>query len=172
MRTVATDISNFGLVIGDTVTLQLIDSVGNVCVPPFTYTLDETITLTTDTFSKALTENALIPMTTYYRLTLPDESQYIFTVPRSPDGTDTVYDLSALVRIGCFKDVINHSTGAIDDRFLERFEDYLTGGPSDFDGVEMNVVGLYTFYADNVFGTGRTADAMQKLDEYLGGLGE
>jgi hypothetical protein len=172
MRTVASDIANMGLTIGDSVTLQLVDSVGNVCNAPVGGKIDETIVLESSELSFRLMENMLIPMATHYRLTVPDGIRFLFSVPKSHDNEETVHDLEALMRVGCLNGTIDADSGEIDESFLERFENYLLGNQADFSMAEMDVVGLYFYYADVVQGTGRTIDIIKKLDANLAAITE
>jgi hypothetical protein len=172
MRTVASNIEDMGLEIGQSVTLQLVDSVGNVCNTPVGGMKDVTVEISGESITFDLVESDFIPMATHYRMTVPDGTKFLFRVPRSLDNEETAHDLEALMRSGCVESVVDITEGTVSDSMLERFDDWLDGAPPDFSAAEMDMIGLYVYYADIVQLTTRTIDTMQKFDAFLASVEE
>lgn len=165
MRTVTLDVSKLGLVVGNVVTLKLIDSVGNDYVAPSGYTINEDITLTSDTLSVKLLENEKIQNISYYKLILPNKQEFNFQVPLSLENIP--HDLMGLSSICCVDDVINKYTKELSNGFILKLEKYFTGENPHFSDGEQSIINLYEYYANEVIATSSTVDTMKMIDESL-----
>lgn len=165
MREVTLTIAKLGLNVGDVIKLQLIDSVGNVCMANTGYKLDETITLSTPTLNTELLENSYISMLSFYRITLPNGLKFKFSVPFNFEGVP--HDMLSLLQLGCYKGIIDQINGTLTKDFVAKLDLYFTGENPHFTKVELDIVRLYEYYADDVYGTTSTIDIMQMMDEYL-----
>jgi len=171
MRRVSLAITKLGLSVDDVVKLQLVDTIGNLMVSSTGYSLDESITLTTDTFEYNLLESEDINQISYYKLTLPNLLEFNFTLPYSFENA--THDLLSLLSIGCFAGIVSRDGNdtRLDDEFLEKLNLYFTGENPHFNNTERDLVKLYEYYADEVKDTANTIDVMQMMDEYLATLG-
>lgn len=168
MRTVTLDISKFGLIVGDTIKLQLINSVGGICASKSGYTLDATIVLDSTTFEIELLESEYIDMISFYQITLPNTLKFNFTVPSSFENTP--HDLLSLLQLACYKGIINIEENKLEESFVEKLDLFFTGENPHFTNTQKDVVNLYIYYADKVIDTTSTIDIMQMMDEYLATL--
>ena len=168
MRDVTLDISLIGLVVGDIVKLQLVDSMGNAYLRGG-YSIDESITLDTNTFTKNLLENEALGALTHYKLTLASGVYYNFTLPANT--SNKAHDLYPLLKFGCVDSVMN--AGKLDKNFLKKLDVYFSGGDAHFNVRQHDVVTLYEYYANNIIGTSSTStiDIMEKMDIYLSKVG-
>lgn len=167
MRNISLDISKLGLVVGNVIDLQLINSVGNVMSSNAGYALDESITLDSDIFIYALQESDSINHISFYRLTLPNLLSFTFTLPSST--TDKPHDLFSLLSIGCFKGIIEiyRETSKLQDKFIEKLEIYFSGKNPHFSSAESDLVELYEYYGNEIIKTQNTIDIVRSMDEYL-----
>lgn len=165
MREVTLTIAKLGLIVGDVIKLQLINSVGAPCMSSDGYSLDLDITLTSDTFSITIHENEHINMLTFYKLTLPSGMKFNFSVPYSFENI--AHDLLSLLQLGCYEGIINKSNNTLDERFVQKLDNYFTGENAHFSKTELDVVRLYEYYASEVISTSSTVDVFKMMDEYL-----
>ena len=170
MRTVSLEIVSLGLKVGDTILLELVDSVGNTLVSTSGYALKVSIELSTDTFTYDLLETQNINQLSYYKLTLPNTLSFNFTIP---NASDDAHDLLSLLSIGCFDGIIKEDGNRtrLDSRFLEKLNLYFTGENPHFNNTEQDLVNLYEYYADEIKETINTIDIMRLMDEYLATIG-
>lgn len=166
MRTVTLNISKLGLVITNTINLQLVDSVGNIYVSPSGYALDEDIVLDNAVFSKELPISSEMLIISYYKLTLPNSLYFNFQVP-STSLYDAPHDLLSLLSIGCVDGIIDKHEKKLEADFVEKLELYFTGENPHFSAVQKDVVNLFEYYADEIKDGDSTIDIMQMMDEYL-----
>jgi hypothetical protein len=122
MRTVTLDITKFGLIVGDTINIQLINSVGNICTSNSGYSLDATIVLDNTIFTIELLESEFINILSSYQLTLPNTLKFNFTVPYS--FKNTPHDLLSLLKFACYKGIINVENKKIEESYVEKLEIY------------------------------------------------
>ncbi len=167
MRTVATDISKLGLNVGDTLKIQLLNSVGKPFMTRDGYMLDEEIILSEQILSKELRENDTISSKSFYKITLPNKFTFSFTV-KSSDILIPL-DLIGIMRVGCFDGIVDASnnTKKLSDDFIRKLNLYFTGENPFFTNTEKSLVDLYEYYADEIIGTDSTIDIVQMMDEYL-----
>ena len=165
MRDVTLDISLIGLVVGDIVKLQLVDSMGNTYLRGG-YSIDESITLDTNTFTKNLLENEALEVSTHYKLTLPSGVYYNFELHLSSTSTSP-HDLYSLLKFGCVTSIFNKYTSKLENDFVKKLDVYFTGGNAHFNMQQQDVVTLYEYYADNIINTTSTIDIIRVVDEYL-----
>jgi len=169
MRKVSFNITKLGLVIGNTINVKLIDSVGKPTMSTFGYVCDQNITLSSTTQEIELLENEYMAHQTRYKITLPNSLNFTFVVPVSNDTT-APHDLLSLLNIGCIYGIIDVRERRLADDFVEKLELYFTGENPHFSESQKAVVQLYEYFADDVFGTPATIDIMQMMDEYLATL--
>ena len=162
MRDVTLDISLIGLVVGDIIKLQLVDSMGNAYLRGG-YSIDESITLSTATFTKNLLENESLEDLTHYKITLVSGVYYNFILPENT--SNKAHDLYALLKFGCVDSVMN--AGKLDKNFLKKLDVYFSGRDAHFNVRQQDVVTLYEYYADNIINTTSTIDIIRVMDEYL-----
>lgn len=167
MRDVTLDISLIGLSVGDTVTLTLVDSMGNQCTYASDgYTINESITLDSQLFTKTLLENEALEALTHYKITLDSGIYYNFELHLS-DSSAAAHDLYPLLTFGCIASIINKYTQKLDNDFVKKLDVYFGGGNAHFSVQQQDVVRLYEYYADNVINTNYTIDIIRLMDEYL-----
>lgn len=169
MRKVALTISKLGLIIGDVVNIELINSIGSLYVSPTGYQKNENITITTDVLNIDLMENDLMPNITSYKITLPSTVNFTFRVPSSTTSLES-HDLISLFNIGCVKGVIDTFTRALDADFVEKLNDYFTGKNPHFTAAQKDIVALYEYYANEIIDTTTTIDVIEMMDTYLSTL--
>jgi len=169
MRSVSLNISKIGLSVGDTFKLKLVNSVGKLCTTASGYSLDEEITLTDAIFTKELLENSTIPIKTFYKITFIDTTSFLFTVPENP--TSISHDMFSLLKIGCFKEILREADNIVDDSFIKKLDMYFMGNNPHFRELELSVLEMYEYYANEVEQTESTIDSMMFLDEYLSTIG-
>ncbi|MCX6076015.1 MAG: hypothetical protein NTW78_03920 [Campylobacterales bacterium] len=165
MRTVTLNIAKFGLVIGNTIKLQLINSVGGLLLSNSGYMLDSTTILDSKIFEIPLLENEHIDTLSNYKLTLPNNLNFLFKVPSSFENIS--HDMLSLMRIGCTKNIIDIDTKTLDSSFVEKLDIYFSGENPYFTKAQKDVVELYSYYADEILNTQSTIDIMQMMDMYL-----
>jgi len=165
MRTVTLDISKLGLVVGDAIKVQLVNSIGKLLLSSSGYMLDSTTITTANIFEISLLENEYIDSISNYKIILPSTISFTFKVPVSQENNP--HDLLSLMRIGNTKDIINEDTKSLDSEFVKKLDLYFSGENPHFNKTQKNVVELYSYYADNVLKTTSTIDVMQLMDEYL-----
>ena len=164
MRKVQLTVSKFSLIVGDTMSIQLVDTVGNKLISPRGYLFDETITVSSDIVEIELLENDHIHGISNYKLMLPSGLNFNFKVPVS--DTTVPHELTSLLSIGCVYGVIDIDGGRLDDRFVEKLDLFFSGENPHFSDAQKDVVRLYTYYADSVHGGTSTIDVMRMMDEY------
>jgi len=165
MRDVTLDISSIGLSVGDIISLQLVDSMGN----SYNGSVEESITLQSATFTKSLLENEAIEALTYYKLTLPNGIYYNFQLHLDSEST-APHDLYPLLKFGCIASVFSTETNKLDNDFVKKLDIYFSGREAHFSVRQQDVVTLYEYYADNIINTTSTIDIIRKIDEYLSTL--
>lgn len=165
MREVTLDIAKLGLIVGDVLKIQLIDSVGNVCIANSGYMLDTPITLSSTTLSVELLESSYINMLSFYKITLPSGLKFKFNVPFSFEGTP--HDMLSLLQLGCYEGIIDKANSTLSENFVAKLDLYFSGENPYFTKTELDVVRLYEYYANEVIDTTSTIDIMQMMDEYL-----
>ncbi len=165
MRTVTLNISKLGLVVGDVVKIQLINSVGRLLLSTSGYMHDSSTTLTSETFEVSLLENEHIDVISNYKIILPNSLYFIFQVPVSFENTP--HDMLSLMRLGCVNGILDTHTKTLDAGFIEKLDLYFAGENPHFTKAQTDVVSLYAYYADEIFYTTSTIDIMQMMDSYL-----
>lgn len=165
MRNVLLAISKFGLSVGNSVTIQLVDRLGNIYVSPRGFSINQSFTLADSTLSVALEESENILQETHYKLILPSGAEFTFRVPFSEENTP--HDMAALMQIGCVDDVLDRYTGVLCDEMLEKLDLYFLGKNPRFSATQRDVVKLYEYYADEVIDTQATIDVTEMIDIYL-----
>ncbi len=168
MRKVQLTASKLGLIVGDSLSVRLVDTVGNKLVSPMGYLFDETITVSSNVVELELMENDLIPGISNYKLTLPSGLNFNFKVPVS--DTTVPHELTSLLSIGCVYGVIDIDGGRLDERFVQKLDLFFSGENPHFSDAQKDVVRLYTYYADSVYGGTSTIDVMRMMDEYLASI--
>ena len=172
MRSVTTTIAKLGLNIGDTITVQLINSVGKACMTTDGYIYDETIELDSDTLTLLLRENDTILGKSLYKITLPNDFSFSFTVPTATDTDNKPLDLIGILKVGCFENIITiyGDTTVLASGFIEKLDLYFTGENPHFTPTEKSLVDLYVYYADEVIDTDSTIDVVEMMDKHLATL--
>lgn len=165
MREVTLDIAKLGLIVGDAIKLQLVNSVGNVCMASSGYFLDTAITLSSTIFTIELLENEFVNMRSSYKLTLSNGISFNFNVPYSAQNSP--HDLLSLLQLGCYEGIIDKAKNSLDENFVQKLDLYFSGENPHFSKTELDVVRLYEYYANEVIDTTSTIDIMQMMDEYL-----
>lgn len=168
MRKVAFPIAKLNVIIGDKITIKLVDSVGKDAVSTFGYSCNKEITVANAIEEIELLENEFIPFLTNYKLILASELEFTFRVPSSTETTS--HDLISLLNIGCVYGIIDIYERRLDDKFVEKLNLYFTGENPHFTPPQKDVVALYEYYANEVINTTYTIDVIQMMDEYLSTL--
>jgi len=166
MRKVVLNIAKLGLVIGDVISIQLINSIGNITMSPMGY-FNKSFTLSEQIFEVDLLENEAIPTLSSYKITLPNTLSFTFYVP---PPYSTPHDLVSLLTIGCINGIINKETKTLDEDFVKKINLYFTGENPHFSAVQKDVMKLYEYYANEVIDTTYTIDVLQMMDTYLSTL--
>ena len=167
MRDVTLDISLIGLNVSDTITLMLVDSMGQQYTRASDgYTVNESITLDSPLFTKTLLENEALEALTHYKITIASGIYYNFELHLS-DSSSAAHDLYPLLSFGCVNSIINKYTQKLDNDFVKKLGVYFSGGEAHFNVQQQDVVTLYEYYADNVIDTNYTIDVIRLMDEYL-----
>ncbi|MDT8337590.1 MAG: hypothetical protein RQ763_00180 [Sulfurimonas sp.] len=165
MREVTLDIAKLGLIVTDTLQIQLVNSVGNVCMSSSGYKLDTAIVLSSTTLSIELLENSYINMLTFYRITLPSGIKFKFSVPFGLEGIP--HDMLSLLQLGCYEEIIDKDNNTLSSAFVTKLDLYFAGENPHFTKTELDIVRLYEYYANEIIDTTSTIDIMQMMDEYL-----
>jgi len=168
LRDVTLDISLIGLSVGDTITLMLMDSVGNKYSDA--NAIDETITLNSSLFTKTLPENESFKALTHYKITLESGIYYNFELHLS-DSSTKPHDLYPLLSFGCIASILNKYTQKLENEFVNKLDIYFSGGVPHFNIHQQDVVTLYEYYADSVIDKDYTIDIIRLMDEYLSTIG-
>jgi len=167
MRTVSIDISKLRLNVGDKITIQLINSIGDLATTIDGYSLDEEITLDS-VFSKELMPTQDIDFISTYKLIFPNASYINFIVPST---NTTAHDLLSLFKMPCTDGVINKDN-SLSNSFIAKLDLYLIGESPNFNANELNIVKLYEYFADEIISdTTKTIDIMEVMDKYLTTIG-
>ncbi len=170
MRDVTLDIALIGLTVGDVITLELVDSMGNVYTRESDgYSVNETITLDAQIFQKTLEETSAFELLTHYKITLSSGIYYNFELPIS-DTSSAAHDLYPLLKFGCIASILNKYTNKLDNAFVKKLDVYFSVGNPHFSLQQQDVVTLYEYYADNIIDTTSTIDVMRLMDSYLSTL--
>ncbi|MEA2017786.1 MAG: hypothetical protein U9N59_05000 [Campylobacterota bacterium] len=172
MRLIKTTINKLGLKIGDTVTLQLINSVGDIFMTSSGYSLDKKINIISDTLEFSIMETDKIDTISTYKLTLPSSNYFVFTIMSSTSTNP--HELTSLFKIGCYDGVLNISNSKVTllDTFAEKLNLYFLQKINNFTQTEMDIVNLYIYYADEIMQSNMTIDVSQMMDSYLFNLKE
>jgi len=167
MRIVSLPIAKLGLIVGDVIKLELVDSVGNLMVSSSGYALNASITLDATTFEYSLLESESISQLSNYRLTLPNSLTFNFQVPYSFENAN--HDLLSLLQVGCFYGIVTKDGDNVilDEKFIKKIELYLTNKNPHFTDTEKSIISLYEYYADEVLITENTIDIIRLMDIYL-----
>ncbi len=173
MRIVTTSISKLGLKIDDVIKVQLLNSIGKPHMTLDGYSLNEDITIDSDTLELSLKENDSIDAISFYKITTPSEFTFTFEVPISIITDNPKHDLISLLNIGCFDGIIDikNKTKILNINFLEKLEHFFTGENPHFTKNEESLIKLYEYYANEIIGTESTIDIVQMMDEHLATLG-
>ena len=167
MRKVVLDIDKLGLSVGDTISISLVDKMGNIATQEHYY--NKNFIIQTQLFECELFENGLLHNETFYRLTLPTNEQFNFRVHASEDSTPL--DMFALFSLSCYDSIIrreNEKLVVVDAAFVTELEKYFIGESYHFTPLQRNLVNLYeNYYAQEIRPTTRTIDAVELLDRYL-----
>jgi hypothetical protein len=173
VRTVSANISKLGLNIGDTIKVQLLNSIGKPALSSDGYFYDKDISIDSDILSLTLKENDTIHTKTFYKITTQAGFEFSFEILTSLLEDNPTHDLISLLYIGCFENIvyIKNNEKLLSDSFLQKLESYFTGENPHFTNAEKSLIDLYEYYADEVIGTDTTIDIIQMMDEYLATLG-
>jgi len=167
MRKVVLEIDKLGLSVGDTISISLVDKMGNIATQEHYY--NKNFIIQEPLFSCELFENDLLHNETFYKLTLPTKEQFNFRVHSS--NKSAPLDMFALFSLGCYDSIIrqeNEELVVVDAKFLTELEKYFRGESSRFTPIERNLVNLYeNYYAQEIRPSERTIDAVALLDIYL-----
>jgi hypothetical protein len=169
MRKVVLNIAKLGLVAGNVIKIQLVNSVGAVTISPMGYSFDSSFTLSSALFEVDLLENEAIPTLSSYKITLPNTLSFTFNVPFSYNYTEP-HDLVSLLNIGCVHGLIDQDTKTLDEDFVSKINLYFTGENPHFSEVQKNIMKLYEYYANEVIDTTYTIDVIELMDAYLSTL--
>ncbi len=172
MRNVVFYASKLNLVIGSTINITLIDSIGRACTTPSGYALNSDIVVASERMEIPLMPNELTTFSTQYKITLGNGTRFYFTVPSAPFGETLPHDMLALLRIGCTREIIDHASGELDEKFLQKLGAFFMGMDAHFTPTQEDVVALYVYYADNVLTETATIDIMKKMDLFLATIEE
>jgi len=168
MRRVSLRISELGLVIGDEIKIQLVDSVGGVSRSPFT--VDTKHILDSEIFEIELLENENIISLSHYKITLPSFVSFYFKVPTNIE--DIPHELTSLLTLACYENIIDKEHNRIYDDFLSKIDKYFLGEYVRLSTIEIEVIKLYEYYAENVTNSTNTIDIMELMDTYLSTIGK
>ncbi len=170
MRTVQTAISNLGLVQSNVIKLKLLDLIGR----EFSFVEDgklikynQDITIDSDILELELWENENSKSKTFYQLTI-NNINYNFTVPKG----DGVHDLMALFQLGNNDEVsyILRDVLYFEEDFIEKIKLFFNKKEPNFTENQQRAFNQFVYYADEVYGSNRKFDFIEKLDQYLGSL--
>lgn len=172
MRSVVLDIAKLGLVVGDEIGIELVNSLGQSHTTDDGYSFSLSVVLDSTTFTVELLENSLILSDTHYKLTLPSSIYFNFKLDENIDNTP--HDLYSLLQIGCVKSVVytHRDPLELNAEFVEKLNLYFTGENPHFSIPQQDIVDLYEYYADVVKDSTSTIDIIRKIDELLAQLGE
>jgi len=169
MRKVVLDITKLNLSIGDTIKISLVDIVGNVVYNALFS--EKEFVLGTQLFECTLPENKTFRQKTYYKLTAANNS-FNFTVNERINAEPL--DMFALLSLGCYENIISEDADGIkfDDAFLKKIDAHFNNEDAHFTRIEKNFITLYEYYyAQEIFQSGRTIDALELLDRYISSQG-
>lgn len=168
MRKISLNIQKLGLVVGNTVDIKLVDSVGKLTTSPSGYMFDKTLTLASDTLEVELLENENIPHKTHYNLKLSSGLSFNFILPTS--SNQKPHELTSLFGIACNEWLIDKNTNKLNDEFIQKLDIYFSGENPHLGAAQKDLVRLYEQYADEVIETSATIDIVRMVDEYLATL--
>lgn len=166
MREVTLTIAKLGLIVGNVIKIQLINSIGNPCMLSSGYSLNTDITLSSEILTLELLENEHNNNDiAIYQIILPTAIKFNFSVPYSFENTP--HDLLSLLQLGCYENIINKYDNKLDDKFVQKLENYFIGENPHFTKTELNIVRLYEYYANEVIDTTSTIDILKMMDAYI-----
>ena len=172
MRKIYLEVARLNLVNGDTVKIELLNSVGNPLTTNSAYSFSQDITIDSDVLELELLENTLIDSYSFYKLSISADIYFNFKLPHNDNNIP--HELTSLLTIGCVKGVINMSQDVkkLDDDFVKKLEFYFTGENSHFTPTQREIVEIYEYYANNIIeNNGLTIDVAEAIDMALSKTG-
>lgn len=170
MREVTLTIAKLGLIVGNTIEIKLVNSIGNPLISASGYFLNKKIVLSSEIFEISLLENEHIDTISNYKLTLPNNTSFTFKVPMSNETVP--HEMLSLMRIGCVKEIFDEDLNCISLAFQEKLEQFFLGNKNVLTKEQQDIEKLYEYYADSVIDTESTIDVMKMMDNCLSTIRE
>lgn len=172
MRKIFANASAFGLADGETVTITLLNKVGQELTTTYQNKLisfKENITISNEKLEVELYENDKLPITSFYEL-LAKGVKFRFQLNSSEDNL--IHELTSLLQLGSNDGIayLHNDELVFEDDFIKKFELKLTNQEPYFSENQERVFNFFVFYADYFHGSERTIDLEKYLDQYLGGI--
>ncbi len=172
MRKIFADASAFGLANGDTITITLLNKIGQELTTTYNNKLisfKKVIEIIDNKIEVELYENDKLPITSFYELNI-NSNKFRFQLNSS--DTNLTHEIVSLLQLGSNDGIayIHNDELIFEDDFIKKIELKLTNQEPYFTENQERVFNFFIFYADYVMNTGTTIDLENKLDEYLGSL--
>lgn len=172
MRKIFADASAFGLVNGDTITITLLNKIGQELTTTYNNKLisfKKAIEIIDNKIEVELYENDKLPINSFYELNI-NSNKFRFQLNSS--DTNLTHEIVSLLQLGSNDGIayIHNDELIFEDDFIKKIELKLTNQEPYFTENQERVFNFFVFYADYVMNTGTTIDLENKLDEYLGSL--
>ena len=173
MRKIFANASAFGLADGETVTITLLNKVGQELTTTYQNKLisfKENITISNNKLEVELYENDKLPIISFYEL-LVKGVKFRFQLNSSEDNL--IHELISLIQLGSNDGIayIHNDELVFENDFIKKIELRLTNQESYFTENQERVFNFFVFYADYVHGTERTIDLEKSLDIQLSKTG-
>lgn len=173
MRKIFADASAFGLTDGETVTITLLNKVGQELTTTYQNKLisfKENITISNEKLEVELYENDKLPITSFYEL-LVKGVKFRFQLNSSEDNL--IHELTSLLQLGSNDGIayLHNDELVFEDDFIKKFELKLTNQEPYFSENQERVFNFFVFYADYVHKIKGTIDLSKSLDKHLSKIG-
>lgn len=173
MRKIFVDTIAFGLANGDTVTITLLNKVGQELTTTYQNKLisfKQEIIISDNNFEVELYENDLLPVVSFYEL-LVKNIKFRFQLNSSEDNL--IHELTSLLQLGSNDGIayIYNDELVFEDSFIKKIKLKLTNQEPYFSENQERVFNFFVFYADYVYGTEKTIDLSKSLDNHLSKIG-
>ena len=173
MRKIFADTIAFGLANGDTVTITLLNKVGQELTTTYQNKLisfKQTITIENNNFEVELYENDLLPVASFYEL-LVKNIKFRFQLNSSHENLS--HELTSLLQLGSNDGIayIHNEELVFEDDFIKKIELKLTNQEPYFSENQERAFNFFVFYADYVHEIKGTIDLSKSLDKHLSKIG-
>ncbi len=173
MRKIFADASAFGLANGDTITITLLNKIGQELTTTYKdklISLKKEIQISSNKIEAELYENDLINENSFYEINIKNVK---FRFKINSSKVNLPHELASLLQLGTNDGIAYFHNGKLvfEDDFIKKIELKLTNQEPYFTENQERVFNFFVYYADYVHGTERTIDLEKSLDIQLSKIG-